>query len=666
MSRNARRLYPAALGLAVSVWLAALAAQQGPPGAFYRTGQAADLLLSGYGFGRSGGPLRFNHPGGIAIVGGRLVLADRNNNRVLVWDGVPIVGDEPPAFALGQPSLSDNYTGDGLDGLNWPTAVATDGVRLFVADTYNDRVLVWRTPPSRMQQPADYAITSGVRWPWGIWTDGRRLIVSSTGSGQVLVWNRLPEVDAPADMPLKIPEFGTPRAVVSDGTRLAVSDHNAKVNGTDGPGNFFWRQLPLTAQQPYSFFIATPAAPSTPVPTPPPGITSPVAPGEHFHQMLFVDDGRFLALGNQSLCVYAGFPSDSTTACSVLVGNDGRQGAAGFAMNAGDTSGMTMAGSRLFVSMNNGNRVVVFGGIPRSPDEQPAFAIGSPAVAVNTLATDAIVTNAVPLTDGTRLWVSSDFDRTLHVWRTLPTRDGQKPDYTYPLGFAPWASTRVGAGVALAGGDTVAIWRQPPDGQPADVTLTRQIGSAALSDLRGVAWDGSYFYLASRTLGRVWVWNGLPTATSEPLASLPVDQPGRISSDGRTLVVPSLVAGAVVLVYDVGTLSNGSAPQRLGSGAGGVRFNLPEHALVQDGVLFVADTPNNRVLAWRDIRSALAGAPPTAVLGAPDLNVLRPAIAADRLFWPGAVAWDGTNLWVGEFKFSNRIVRFRPPAAPGP
>lgn len=30
----------------------------------------------------------------------------------------------------------------------------------------------------------------------------------------------------------------------------------------------------------------------------------------------------------------------------------------------------------------------------------------------------------------------------------------------------------------------------------------------------------------------------------------------------------------------------------------------------------------------------------------------------NMLFLPGSLAWDGAHLWVGEFKFSTRILRF--------
>jgi hypothetical protein len=49
---------------------------RGKTSGFFRTGQNADILLSGIDFNNAGGPLLFNHPMGIATDGKRLLLAD--------------------------------------------------------------------------------------------------------------------------------------------------------------------------------------------------------------------------------------------------------------------------------------------------------------------------------------------------------------------------------------------------------------------------------------------------------------------------------------------------------------------------------------------------------------------------------------------------------------
>lgn len=614
--------------------------------AFFTTGQPADLLLSGYGFNRTGGALRFNHPGGVAVVSGSLVLADRNNNRVFIWRGLPASGSVAPALVLGQSSFDTNEPSSGLDGLNWPTAVATDGTRLYVADTYNDRVLVWRSLPGANKQPADFAITrtSGVSWPWGIWTDGRRLAVSATQGGRVLVWNRIPEGDQSPDLTLRAADFGTPRTIESDGTRLLVSDHNAR-NNSGQPGNFFWRQFPVSESQAPDFFMA--AVPSSAAPQ-----GSQVAQGEHVHDAEALGDGRLLALFNRTLCIWRVFPTSSTDACAVTIGGERST----FTMDAGDNSGLAVSEGRVFASLNNGNKVLVWNRVPEHNTDAPSFAIGSPDVSTNTLQVDGIITNAVMQTDGRSLWVNSDFDRKLHVWRELPTQDGQKPALTYDLPFAPWASARVDDGLALAGQSTVMIWRSPPLGQPADVVLERTIGGVALDDLRGVAYDGTFFYLSSQSRGRIYVWRGLPGAASVPAAEIAIEQPGRMSSDGRYLAITYAGIGGGVRLYDVATITS-SSPRSVQAGQG-LGMNLPQGVMLASGGMFVADTNSNRVLAWRSASDAYQGRQPDAVLGADDLRARTPAIGQRTLFWPGTIAFDGTRLWVGEFKFSNRIVRY--------
>ena len=46
------------------------------------------------------------------------------------------------------------------------------------------------------------------------------------------------------------------------------------------------------------------------------------------------------------------------------------------------------------------------------------------------------------------------------------------------------------------------------------------------------------------------------------------------------------------------------------------------------------------------------------ILGAENLDEITPEIGHDKLFSPAGLAFDGSFLWVGEFKFSGRILRF--------
>jgi len=88
------------------------------------------------------------------------------------------------------------------------------------------------------------------------------------------------------------------------------------------------------------------------------------------------------------------------------------------------------------------------------------------------------------------------------------------------------------------------------------------------------------------------------------------------------------------------------------------RFNGIGGAIVKDGHLLIADTGFGRIFIWTNMNDALAGKKADIVLGAEDLNETVQEIGRDKLFWPASLAFDGSFLWVGEFKFSGRILRF--------
>jgi len=113
----------------------------------------ADLLLGQPDFGSAGewpyGPQRgdrFRFPYAVALDGDRLAVADTADNRILLWDRVP--GDGRPAdHVLAQPTFADNgenrWTGVQHDTLCWPYGLSLHGDRLAVADSGNNRVMIW-------------------------------------------------------------------------------------------------------------------------------------------------------------------------------------------------------------------------------------------------------------------------------------------------------------------------------------------------------------------------------------------------------------------------------------------------------------------------------------------------------------------------------------------
>jgi DNA-binding beta-propeller fold protein YncE len=81
--------------------------------------------------------------------GHKLFVADSSNNRVLFWTQIPVANTVSATFVMGQSVFNSGVTGGTSANLmNGPYSVASDGGRVFVADTTNNRVLVFETFPT--------------------------------------------------------------------------------------------------------------------------------------------------------------------------------------------------------------------------------------------------------------------------------------------------------------------------------------------------------------------------------------------------------------------------------------------------------------------------------------------------------------------------------------
>jgi hypothetical protein len=96
----------------------------------------------------------------------RLVVADYVNHRVLVWTTFPNASFQPADLVLGQSSFTHNARNDDdQDGtadagptartMYLPAFVHSNGAQLVVADSNNNRTLIWNGFPTASFQPAD-------------------------------------------------------------------------------------------------------------------------------------------------------------------------------------------------------------------------------------------------------------------------------------------------------------------------------------------------------------------------------------------------------------------------------------------------------------------------------------------------------------------------------
>src|SRR5260221_138372 len=130
----------------------------------YYTNMPATLVLGQTDFVSSGSGVtasKFNSNDDVFIINNKLFLSDGTNNRVLIWNKIPTQNNTPADIVLGQPdfvSSTANNGGVSASTLSGPSGIVSDGTKLIVADANNRRILVWNTIPTGNKQPADVVI----------------------------------------------------------------------------------------------------------------------------------------------------------------------------------------------------------------------------------------------------------------------------------------------------------------------------------------------------------------------------------------------------------------------------------------------------------------------------------------------------------------------------
>ncbi len=210
------------------------------------------------------------------LVNGYLYIADRDNNRITIHDGIPEVDGTVTFGQLGQSLPTDSSAGLGQDGLDAPRDVASVGNVLAVVDSVNNRVIIYdgipvgATNASRVWGQASWNSAApvcsgtGLSDPASVFIVGTKLIVADSGNNRVLIWNSVPlDATVEPDLVLGQPDLGQcqrntdganqvgvvanntlfrPSGVWSDGTRLVVSDAgNNRV--------LIWESFPTGDQQ---------------------------------------------------------------------------------------------------------------------------------------------------------------------------------------------------------------------------------------------------------------------------------------------------------------------------------------------------------------------------------------------------------------------------------
>ena len=215
-----------------------------------------------------------DNPTAAMIANGKLFVVDNNNNRLLIWNTVPVANDTNADVVWGQPQFSTNVANCGqaqpqndmnctLFGngnypisaysLNQPHDLWTDGRKMFVADSSNNRVLFWSQIPVANTTAATYVMGQGsfasgagvggtsqntMSGPYSVASDGSRVFVADTNNNRVLVFNTFPTASAPNADTVLGQHFWT-RKTANDDDQNGIQDAAPTARTLDLPTGVF-------------------------------------------------------------------------------------------------------------------------------------------------------------------------------------------------------------------------------------------------------------------------------------------------------------------------------------------------------------------------------------------------------------------------------------------
>ncbi len=572
----------------------------------------------------------------------RLFVADYFNNRVLVYNlnSSNILEDHYPDFVLGAPDFTTVGAGTATaNTIARPSGLAYDHLnnRLFVADQDNSRVLIFDVTTITNNQAAEYVL-------------GQPDFTSNTA---VAAQNGM-------SYPQAIEyDFGLQRLFVGTNSRIMVFDVSAPSNGMLASN--------VLGQPDYSttFFVATQMRTASPY-------SMAYSPS---NQYLYVGDTGF----NRVLVYVTGGITDSMNASFVL-------GQANFddanpVLSSSGTPGVTgvsLSGNRLYVSQGNTGRVSIFDVTTVTNNEPAIHVLGQ-----NDFNTDTEQPNSPTSLKNPAGLVADAASNILYV-----------AEY-YGHGIKQFDISSVSDGMSAV--DILGHLDNTDPFNP--VTNWDNDFSHSGPDIYGVSPKGvaldrvnHRLFVTDSANGRILVHNlnndnTLPDRIPDYVLgrSSMTEQPGNIigpdtlsnpsglaydSANNRLFV--SDTGRSRVLVFDVSTLTNGmNAIAVLGqanfttNGAAypptAVSLSSP-NGLAYDNAgsrLFVADEGNGRVLVF-DATTFNNGDPAIAVLGAEDMSDIDfMTVSADNLLSVPSIAYDAArNRLFATDSGSNRVLVF--------
>jgi uncharacterized protein (TIGR03437 family) len=450
---------------------AVCASGQTPPASF-STGQAARLVIGQTNFttGDFGTTNRLlGSPTGIAYANGVLWVADANrlgafpdNNRALQFSDVgtypgplqdpTIIGSTcgvcrgQASLVLGQPDFVSSDSALTATGMRNPTGIATDGKVLAIADTDNNRILIWLSLPHANGQPPDAVIgqpdfthnatavpptATSLRGPIGVWIAGGKLYVADTQDNRILIYNKIPTTNGvAADVVVGQPNFTSfvqPDLTVANASPTA-SNMQDPISVTTDATHMYVADL---GQSRILIFNTIPTAN---------GAAADVVVGQPDMVSAF-DNNSFTIPANPTLDADNNPEGETPVLCqanAAYAASLGESGTTSIDPNTGTLLFPTRCaatlsfpryaisdGTRLFIADGGNDRVLVYNTIPTTNGVRADTILGeadefSDNTGQNPDGSDAFQTPSALAWDGVNLYVSDTYNRRVLVYTAAP------------------------------------------------------------------------------------------------------------------------------------------------------------------------------------------------------------------------------------------------------
>ena len=181
-----------------------------------------------------------------------LYIADTGNNRVLRFSSIPAVSNASASAVFGQPDFATATAGNAATELNGPKGVFASNAMMLIADTGNNRVLIWNSLPANGSVPADLVLgqtdfgltaagcaDTALNGPSSVFlVNDTVIVVSDTGNNRILIWNTIPTSSGvAADLVLGQQSLSVCAADDSDGD--GASDVTPDADALDNPGGIW-------------------------------------------------------------------------------------------------------------------------------------------------------------------------------------------------------------------------------------------------------------------------------------------------------------------------------------------------------------------------------------------------------------------------------------------